>query len=37
MYSDMSMPHHGVLVVEQERGQSLGQLGLADTGRAQGT
>jgi hypothetical protein len=26
-------PHHGVLVVEQERGQRLGQLGLADTGR----
>ena len=27
--------HHRALVVEQERGQCLGQLGLADTGRAE--
>ena len=27
--------HHRALVVEQERGQRLGQLGLADTGRAE--
>ena len=27
-------PDHGGLVVEQELGQSLGQLGLADAGRA---
>ena len=32
MYSDMSMRISALLVVEQELGQRLGQLGLADAG-----
>ena len=35
MYSDMSMRISACLVVEQIFGQRLGQLGLADAGRAQ--
>ena len=35
MYSDMSSWMSGVLVVEEELGQRLGQLGLPDAGRAQ--
>ena len=35
MYSDMSMRTMRGLVVEQERGERLGELGLADAGRAQ--
>ena len=28
-------PHHGLIVIEQELGQCLGQLGFTDTGRAE--
>jgi hypothetical protein len=35
MYSDMSRRTIAVLVVEQEFGERLGQLGLADAGRAE--
>ena len=35
MYSDMSMPHHRALVVEQELGERARRLGLAHAGGAE--